>query len=291
MRQVRVHSDHVRCVAYSPDGKLLATAGNDGRVCLLDAITGQTGTTWGGLEGIMQSVTFSPDGRYVAFGGQTNYLLIGDFAPSLLLEAAPIPGSYGEAITALAYVDPDTILVGVGDRILKASHGGLFVYRVSTRTFTPHYQSWGVSHLTLRPDRHRLAMVTSDGLCFAAAPTWKPDDPLGGGYAMAVSYSPDGKTLAAAHGWKAILLDAETYEVRHELAHRGRVTSIAFTPDGRTLLTGSWDKTIGVWSAAGGTLLSALDWGRGKVQYVAAAPDGMTAAAACDRGVVIWDLD
>ena len=103
-----------------------------------------------------------------------------------------------------------------------------------------------------------------------------------------LAFEPDDADAARAiaaeleqHGWSAILLDPETYAVRHQLAHGSRVTSLAFTPDGRTLLTGSWDKTVGVWSVAGGARLAALDWGRGKVQYVAAAPDGMTAAAAC----------
>lgn len=46
MRQLAIHSGHVRCVAYSPDGHFLATAGNDRQVYLFEAATGRMEASW-----------------------------------------------------------------------------------------------------------------------------------------------------------------------------------------------------------------------------------------------------
>ena len=103
--------------------------------------------------------------------------------------------------------------------------------------------------------------------------------------------SSDRKTLAVANRSFIRLLDVSSGTRLHDLkGHRSKVASLAFTPDGRHLISGSWDCTVRIWPMDGGEP-TAFDWERGKVQYVAVAPDGMTVAAACDNGVVLWDLD
>jgi WD40 repeat protein len=70
------------------------------------------------------------------------------------------------------------------------------------------------------------------------------------------------------------------------------VTSLAFAPDGRTLLSGSFDRTVKTWDVASGREQSSFDWQLGRVNAVAFAPDGMTAAAAGQSGgIIIWDID
>ncbi len=84
-------------------------------------------------------------------------------------------------------------------------------------------------------------------------------------YLSLAAFSPDSKLLAwgtSAVYWKdnnVIVTDAASGQVLHTLkGHDGRVNSVAFSPDGKTLASGSDDYTIKLWDVAGGSVLSTL---------------------------------
>ena len=106
----------------------------------------------------------------------------------------------------------------------------------------------------------------------------------------ALAFSPDGLTLAAAREWNVALLDWKQKRERIVIkGHKGRVTAVAYTPDG-TLLTASWDGTVRYWDTMGVEFRS-LDFQRGRLTSMAIAPDGLRAIVGTDRGtIVIWDL-
>ncbi len=94
--------------------------------------------------------------------------------------------------------------------------------------------------------------------------------------APALALSPTGTTLAAVDDWVVRLFDVPKRQERTTIkGHKGRVTSLAFSPDGATLVTGSWDQTVRVWDAASGAERAALAWPVGKVTALTFAPDGL----------------
>src|SRR5262249_4858445 len=113
--------------------------------------------------------------------------------------------------------------------------------------------------------------------------------------ALALAFSPDGKTLAAAGSTPAVRLwDVTTGEQLHRFleAHTGLVCSVAFSADSRTLVTaaqrGDEEDTLRLWDAGSGKPLRKLKLLAG-TDAVVFAPDGMTLASKRDGTVCLWD--
>ena len=79
-------------------------------------------------------------------------------------------------------------------------------------------------------------------------------------------------------------------EIKNLLEHDGAVSSIAFSPDGRYLATGSWDDTVIVWDSGSGESLSILKGHSDDIVMVAFSPDSsLIASASEDKTIRLWD--
>jgi WD40 repeat protein len=140
----------------------------------------------------------------------------------------------------------------------------------------------------------RLTLLASLALaCPAAAGEPKPLRVLldGDGRETVVAFSPDGKTLAAARGGRAVLLDRATGRVGATLLRPDAIRAAAFSPDGHTLALGDWGGAVTLWEAPWAAPKAELAARQGAVWSLAFSPDGRTLAAGATRPeVVLWDV-
>jgi WD40 repeat protein len=176
----------------------------------------------------------------------------------------------------------------------------------------------GVMSVSLNPDGSLLATGDLDGkICL-----WRVIDgqqvlTLQGhaGWIWAVTFSPDGKTLAScSHDWLIRLWDVQSLDFEQSnpanlaqasdsnhlpvtclktlRGHLHRVWTIAFSPDGQMLASGSDDQTIRLWNAHDGTCLTVLQGHTGGVTSVRFSPNGqLLASASEDSSIRLWSVE
>lgn len=111
--------------------------------------------------------------------------------------------------------------------------------------------------------------------------------------ARSIAFHPDGEQLAIGVNWDVQLHGVNAVREPGVLkGHKGVVSTLAYSPDGRTLATGSWDSTVRLWELSTGREQACFRWPIGRVNCLAYAPDGLRLAAAGATGqIVIWDCD
>ena len=246
------HRDDVLAVAFSPDGRTLASGSWDRTIRLWDAETGQPLQTLEEHTDGVRSVVFSPDGRTLASGGYDNILRLWDAETG---QHKPALEGHTDYIRSVVF-SPDgrTLASGSYDRTLRvwdAETGELL------RTLEGHTN--GVLSVAFSPDGSTLASGSYDRtLRVWDAETGELLRTLEGPMddVNSVAFSPDGHTLVSGGYVNTIrfyddtlrLWDAKTGQHLQTLrGHRHAVASVAFSPDGSMLASGSYDKTIQVW--------------------------------------------
>jgi predicted NACHT family NTPase len=287
VRTLTGHTDWVTSVAFSPDGRLLASGSFDKTIELWEVATGSEVDTLG-PTGYVVSVAFSPDGRLLASGSSDKTIRLWEVATGS--EVRTLTGHTDWVYSVAFSPDGRLLASGSGDRTIKlweVTSGSL------VRTLTGH--TGGVTSVAFSPDGRLLASGSGD----RTIKLWEVTSgslvrTLTGhtGGVTSVAFSPDGRLLASGSLDATIKLweVASGREVRTLSGHTGGVTSVAFSPDGRLLASGSGDRTIKLWEVTSGSLVRTLTGHTDWVYSVAFSPDGrLLASGSGDTTITLWE--
>ena len=302
------HENTVMGAAFSPDGRTLATGSTDATVRLWTVPTGEPLSRPLNLRRTVHLVAFAPDGRSLAtqdFGLVRLWAL-----PEEGLPTARVPLGKGSSLAGLSPDGSLAIPKGVsfeGERGLQSTRA----YHVATaRPAGPPLGASGqVVGAAFSPDGRSVAVLSGIGGGTPEAPELTAWDWSGGrrlwrtalpSEPRSVSYRPDGRRLAVlCGGGELLIFDAEAgREARRWRAHDAEPAhhwvnngAVAFSPDGRSVLTWGMGNDIRAWDPETGRPRYSPLTHRDKVHDVQFAPGGrLMVTASYDRSIRVREI-
>ncbi|MCU7725388.1 hypothetical protein ODJ79_16805 [Actinoplanes sp. KI2] len=299
------HTGYVHDVKFSPDRRLLASAGSDRTVRLWDTSAAHRPTLRAVLDAAsdyVSSVTFSPDSATLVTTSADRTVALWDVRdPSHVTRITVLTGHRGSVDQAAFSPDGRTLATAGADRTIRLWDVADRAHPRPLVTLTGRRAWFAVA---FSPDGRTLAGGDErDVRLWDVTDPRRPAGTLTGHTAVVsmIAFSPDGRTLAtASYDHTARLWDLARGTSSVVRGHTGLVYSVAFSPDGRTLATGSGDATARLWNVANPgrpVPITTLDphadepGDTNAIAGVAFSPDGQTlATGSYDYTVRLWEL-
>ena len=273
------HNGDVMAIAYSPDSKMLASAGRDETVRLWNPKTGESLATFTGHGGLVTGVAFSPDGKRLVSGSGDATVRLWSTETRRRLWTPDTPQVQQQE------VNQDPVIreaLGLPPAPYKSPFEKLAFQWVLTVAYSP--------------DGKTLA---SSGSSDGTIQLWNANNgkrlrTLKGHKEMVrtLAFSPDGKTLVSGSDDDTLRAwNTNTGRMLRKLSgHSNDVKTVAISRDGKIIASGSKDSSVRLWDAETGRFLPTLRGHYWEVKAVAISADGKTVASADKHGkIFIWD--
>lgn len=297
------HLSDIYSVAFSPDGRTLASGGAD-KLYLWDVDSGARKLSIIGHTDGVNSITFSPDGKTLASGSREKILLwdttTGTHQATLFVGDGANNGSLAFAPDGNTLASEDGSQIHLWDvnnlthsttiarhRVRGESYVGSYVGRFASIAFSPDGRFFASSE----SGSTTKVPLWYAGRTYKTALTGHTDR------VTSVAFSPDNRTLASSSKDNTIILwdvDTDTQKAVF-IRHTDTVMSVAFSPDGSLLASGSDDNTIILWDVDTGEPRTTFVAHTNGINDVVFSPDGKTLASSGyywdDTTVKLWDVD
>jgi WD40 repeat protein len=306
LHTLKGHRLPIKALAYSPDGKLLASGSVDATVRLWEAATGKEKAVLRGHASTVTCLAFSPDGRRLVSGGLDTTLRVWDVASArevwsaretqgLRVAFTIVKADTREIVKVLFSRDGRRVISLAGAR--RMGGGTLRSWDAESGELAATLENnWNALGLAFSPDGRRLIGCAVGGSPWA----WEADAPLSHdprllkGQSLAMhccAASPDGQVLACGGEDRALVLyDASSGQVKTSFALPAPVVCVAFHPSRPLVACNDGERRLALRDISGTatpTYLSHPD----VVVAAAFSPDGVLLATGCkDKIARLWDV-
>ena len=293
--------DGVTQVMISPDSKLVAASSLDGILWMWRVSDGSLVHTLKGHTDGVQSLALSPDGTLLVSGSRDRTVKLWQVEDGSLVRT--ISGSFIGRVLRVAFSPDGSLFAMADDRCfvqIRRTNSGVLWQTLAQPNCLARLEgtvsAWG---LTFSPDGEYLLAGESRPCCGGSLQQWVVD-----GYRSPETlldydlrfrdllYSPDGSMLAVAFEGSPVfwLINKDGGDpLRIFEGHSYRVNSLAFSPSGELLVSGSRDQKVRIWRVEDGALLTTLEGHTDDVNSVSFSSDGSTIASGSEDGtVILW---
>lgn len=301
VNSLQVYSGPLDSVAFSPDGRLLASGGRDNTVRLWDVLTGDMVLSSVAHEDWITSLAFSPNGQILATGSRDNSIRLLDVYSGALLR---VVGHHRGDVTDLEFTPDGEILASA------ARDGFIELHNIETGEKLAVIENYGgpVWDIEFSPNGSVLASASEDGVIWlwglwGAEGAWLKQLKGHNGPVTRLAYSQDGARLLSGgldgtlRLWD--LSGPETAPARESIAvmrgHLAPIMGVGFTANAEIGISVSLDGSIRMWDTSGsielGRELSVINGSGAPLTHLALDPLHITAASAGTDGILnLWNL-
>ncbi len=264
---IKLDNDGISSIAFSPDGQRIVTGAWMGQAKVWEAASGRGLLTLYGHSNVISSVAFSPDGQQIVTAGWDNTARLWDAASGRALLTLDLKGPNLQVRSVAFSPDSQRLVTGCGNVTAKLwdTASGRELLKFSGNVYC----------VAFSPDGRRIVTGGWDAkarLCDAAS-------------------GRELLTFPPVRSVSRLLWEKATGQANlPPQGHRAWIVSVAFSPDGQRLVTGSMDNTAKVWEVASGRELLTLKGHNDAVWSVAFSPDGRRIVTGSgDHTAKLWD--
>ena len=289
------HPGHVNSLALSPDGKRIVSGGGDAIIKVWDIATGKELITIPKAHtNEITSVAFSPDGKRIASGDNSGEIKVWDEASGK--EMIALKG-HKNRIYSVAFSQDGTRIVSGSEDMTAKVWDAVTWTEITTLQMTLQGHKSGVSSVTFSPDGKRIVSCDHRGRINVWDGATCKEVMIFGGHShiyweYPVSFSPDSKFIVSGIDNDIKIWDATTGAKLMTLrGHTGPISSVAFSRNGKYIVSGGMDNTIKVWDTTTGEEVLTLRGHEAEVYSVAFSPDSKhIISGSWDRTIKVWDI-
>jgi len=295
LKELKGHTGSIKSVSITADGKRAVTGSEDRTIRLWDLERGICLKVFEGHTSEVDSVSITPDGKKAVTGSEDRTIRLWDLEKGLYL------GPHEEAKSSISLVgvsnDGDTILSIERDNTLRLwnpkSGESWKALRGQPRDVQDEYGHNRVQVISVSSNTKKIVTCTYDSIYFwdlLNSTCVRLPEYYSGVQCSAIT--PDGKRVCTGRYETLHLWDFETGACLNTLkGHTFWTSCITISPDGRSALSGSQDKTIRLWDLESGKCLKLFKNHTSSVFGVNFTPDGKRVVSGCNEMICLWDLE